>query len=39
MKKHEISDLYRLYHIKEAINFIPSHTTNLIENEFYSDDD
>lgn len=35
MKKNEISDLDRLYHIRDAVNFILSQTTDLTEDEFY----
>lgn len=36
MKKHEISDIDRLFHIKDAINFILSQTEKVTEDEFYN---
>jgi len=38
MRKHEISDRDRLYHIKEAIEFILSQTDGLTEDDFYRDE-
>ncbi|MDB5207968.1 MAG: hypothetical protein JWR72_3043 [Flavisolibacter sp.] len=35
MRKHEISDLDRLYHIKEAIQFILSETEGITDDDFY----
>ncbi len=35
MRKHEISDKDRIYHIKEAIEFILFQTADISENEFY----
>lgn len=35
MRKHEISDRDRLYHIKEAIEFIIFHKNGISEGEFY----
>ncbi len=35
MRKHEISDKDRLYHIKGAIEFIFTYTADITEDEFY----
>jgi|GEM_PF-5469192 uncharacterized protein with HEPN domain len=35
MRKHEISDKDRIYHIKEAIEFILFQTAGISEDEFY----
>lgn len=35
MREHKVSDRDRLFHIKEAIEFILSNTLNLTEDTFY----
>jgi uncharacterized protein with HEPN domain len=35
MRKHEISDKDRIYHIKKAIEFILFQTAGISEDEFY----